>query len=93
MTTTTRTDALAALTAAQAKYDAAFARADAAFARYFAKLQAGERTNGGRYSWLMNLANYASAERAVAIGKVWDAFGDDDDADRAITAICGSDYN
>lgn len=47
-------------------------REDEAFVRWFNKRQAGERTNGAATVRLGNLANYASADLAVAQGKLWE---------------------
>lgn len=53
---------LAAYRAARDAYLAAGDRADAAFRRYFAKIRAGEPTNGAAVARLENIASYLSAD-------------------------------
>jgi hypothetical protein len=57
-----REEALKQYRAARDAYYASAKREDEAFSRYFAKVQAGTRTNGAAVSRLSNATNYASAE-------------------------------
>lgn len=58
-------------------------RADVAWRRWFERNLAGERTNGAAAQRLANLANYASADLAIAESPLWDAGVDPHDVDVA----------
>lgn len=67
----TREQAIDAYRAARTAWLAAGDRSDAAFSRYFAKLRAGEPTNGAAVARLDNLTNYASAALYQAQGALY----------------------
>lgn len=64
-------------------YLEAVEREDAAFRRYFAKVQAGEPTNGAAVSRLSNVTSYLSADLAVAEGRLYAAEVDPREIDLA----------